>query len=385
MTNYYLGPWQFNAAMNAWGPPPWSNCGLDLRDNEGRINLGLFCTQQTVLDSSYLRVDQHEIARVDFVDFLTRIGLDSTGITGPLSLAEAIFHVLYIRSDDDLHNLISPTRDGKIVIDFCGLYSSHTVNLRDNPRLLDRLRRQFQSLKSADDGDHVHQKWLSVQCKKYGIPLAECSLITLDNTPPLPPQTTLSDTLTGGGNDVALNTGPWEYPSTMTYKYFTGGAGIGSAGGIRAAAAHTTSLSSDDMWSEFEWVTASLASSGPVVRAGDVTSTTLYDNYHTQRFGGQIYLSKMVNNSITNITNTSQTITIGDVDRVEIDGSTLKAYVNGTQKLSTTDTSLSGQLRTGFMFANSFNAAAAKNWSSEDILAFVIPKFVHHYRQQGIA
>ena len=198
MTNYYLGPWQFNAIMNAWGPPPWSNCGLDLRDNEGRINLGLFCTQETVLDSSYLRVNQHEIARADFVDFLTRIGLDSTGITGPLSLAEAIFHVLYIRSDDDLHNLISPTRDGKIVIDFCGLYSSYAVNLRDNPRLLDRLRRQFQSLKLSDDGEHVHQKWLTVQCKKYGIPLAECSLITLDNTPPLPPQTTLSDTLTGG-------------------------------------------------------------------------------------------------------------------------------------------------------------------------------------------
>lgn len=383
--NYYLGPWVFNALMNAWGPPSWSRSGLDLRDNEGRFNVGLFCTTETVIDSSYLQVDQHEIPRADFADFLIRIGLDSTGLTGPLTLAEAIFNIYYLRANDDSYNLISPTRDGRIAIDFCGLHSTYQVNLQDNSRLLDRLRRQFSTLKQSDSGDCTHQKWLTVQCRKYQIPLSESSLITLDNTPPMPPQTALSDTLTGGGNDVALNTGPFEYPTTMTYKYFTGGAGIGTAGGIRAAAAHTTSLSSDDMWSQFEWVTTSLASSGPAVRADAVTSTTDYDNYHTQRFGGQIYLSKMVNNNITNITNTSQTITAGDIDKIEIDGSTLKAYVNGTEKLSTTDTSLSGQLRTGFMFAAGFNAAAAKNWSSEDILAFVIPKFVHHYRQQGIA
>lgn len=376
----YLGPWEFDVAQNAWRPPLWSSRGIDLRDNEGRHNLGLFFTDQEVSDSSYIEVN-NEISRQDAVRFISHIGLDSSGITGPISLSTLFSLVYYYRSDDDNFSILTPSRDGSVSF---GEWRQQ-VKITDNPRLLDRLRKQYTNLKNRHDGTEIHRKWLTVQAAKYRIPLSDVSLITLDSETPLPPSTAISDTLTGGGNNVALNTGPWEYPASHVYRYYTAGAGLASAVGGRPAAAHTTLFSSDDMWAQIEWVVNSIGSAGPAVRIGDPTVTANCDNYHTQRFGGQIYISKVINNSITNLTNTSQAYAVGDIDKIEIDGSALKAYVNGTQKLSTTDTSLSGQLQAGFLLVGAYAAGAMKNFSAEDMLAFVIPKFVHHYRQQGIA
>lgn len=376
-----IGPWEFEPTTNGlqpygWNPPVGTKFRFDLRANSlVTENLGLFLSEEPI--SGYEQVDfLDEYTPQQAKAFYSRLGIDYRP-TAALTFVD-MMSLLFSRLSDpvgaDSIKAPSINRGGFMSVKLFGRTIRTAFSLEEDTPTRTLLRQTYAKhrqkwidLGSPED-NQFHRKWLHLTLKKCGRLSGNSYRILQERLPdegPLKPSTTVNAGLTGDGTGD-LDDGPWEYHSGKKYRLYAAGCGnYAGNDGSRAAAAHTTSLSADDHYAEIEWAVNNIASSGPAVRIGDPTSTTLYDNYHTQRFSGQIYVSKVVNGSITNLGNTSQAFSVSDVDRLDIDGSDLEAVVNAVSKVSVSDTALSGQLQVGLMLL-AYNAGAAINFEGSD-------------------
>ena len=64
-------------------------------------------------------------------------------------------------------------------------------------------------------------------------------------------------------------------------------------------------------------------------------------------------------------------VAAGTVLKVQADGSTIKAFIGGVEKASTTDTDITGNLRAGIIYNgnNAGNAGELDDWSAADVAA----------------
>lgn len=219
-------------------------------------------------------------------------------------------------------------------------------------RVRDVLRADFAAIHADATGGRtldpeIHRRVLDYWCLQYGV--ADWREFVPQNLRAhipgrLPHATTISETFTG---TIGSALGP-----NLTWTSVSGAWRIGSSNAAgKTATASTvdlaradTDLSSADHYAQIKRLGTNTAHyQGACVRCPSTSTKTFYGVFNDNF----IYIMKMVAGTQTNITNTANAPVSGDIYKVSANGSTIKSYCNGTEKLSTTDTAITGNLRTG--------------------------------------
>lgn len=385
---YWLGPWQWvgdgDVRPPGWNPPVGMVASIDLRNvsdcslfgSNGDRPYGFFCGPDSItLDSDYYLIGRGDIrelkpnaielsawqshlgyrpqgdALVDLLwDQLTN-GADPDAVNGPGVLTA------------DANGYVSLVVPGHSVVKSRRFSVNYLTRGRWGAVIKQQLRNQFK--RNFERDQKAAERFLWLLERKYGAPWNEFVPRELKEHTrgPRRPETSYSDDFNRADED--LNAGTWTYnTSTSDYEVSSNAVRRLSGSGFYQAE-YDANLSSDDHWAEVEWVSFP-SNYGPCCRSQDPT-TTGRDYYHTQRFG-TIYLSKIINGSQTNLANnTASSTAAGDVDRIEANGSTITGYINGSNDVSVTDTSLSGQLRGGFAIHVTGVTLRFDNFNESDI------------------
>jgi hypothetical protein len=176
---------------------------------------------------------------------------------------------------------------------------------------------------------------------------------------PLPHRTTITESFDTSDGDTLGPDLSWTEVSG-DFDIVTNAAEIVGGGQHRARA--DSDLSSDDHYAQVEFPdgpSGGSRSGGGVICRKDSTATLTYYNVTTDENGANDdwFTYKWVAGSQTALGLKSTTdIQAGDVFKLECDGSTITRYLNGGAQNSTTDTAVSGNVRTGLHgFRNSGN------------------------------
>jgi hypothetical protein len=389
---YWIGPWQWitdeSVPGPSWNAPAGTVAVVDLRNatdagrqgTTGDRPIGFFAGPDTLsLPLDYARIGMGDCREIVATAQMRNLWEDVTGYRpGGAMLVDLLWDQLTNGADVDGESAVAPLvprADGTVEL----LLGGHSVVKAErfggriqgagrwNATLRKQLRAQF--ARQFDRRQHVAEKVLGNWVAKYGLGDNWQHLVPpklrAHTQGPRKPETTYSDVISG--RTEALNAGNWHYYTTsQNFQVVTAGTYLASGSGYRPAE-YISSLSSDDMYSEFEWVTTT-ASSGPATRTNDWNTTTP-DFMHSQQYSGQGYITKIINGGATNLANAANTHAIGNVDRLTSDGSGHTLAVNSVDKVSVTDTSIVGYVQAGFMFAVAAGTAQCKNWAAADIAA----------------
>lgn len=359
--NWYAGPWVWDASLmgGCWRAPSGLQ-GLDMRTlpemsaQGGTPGNGLFCgtVERADLES---RADYAHLGSGSWYDLKPssalkariprRKGYQPKGD----DLVGLVLDVLTDGADPDGGDgpmPIVPTAEGRVELHFGMKHAERFAWGKGHFSLVrDGLRKQFAGLWQRSP--RLARKCLDYWCEKYGVDdwadLVPAAL-RADVPGRLPHETTITESFTRAdstsvmGNDLSWTqvAGSWGTSSNKGYKVATNG--------VTQAARADSDLSSADHYVQCVIANGTNATGhGPACRFSSSANTY----YTTLNFTNLQYLIKIVSGSQTNLTSTSHTYANGETLKVEINGSSLNGYANGTQYPSTTDTSITGNTRGG--------------------------------------
>lgn len=360
--NWYTGPWIWDAALRggAWRPPAGCS-GIDLRSvpdqakQGGPPGMGLFWGDvgPGALEN---RRDYASLGAGSWYDLkptgAVRAKIPRRKGYTPLGddLCRVVLDLLTNGADPDGLDgprPMVPGFDGRLVLS-CGQThteqfrwgSGHTAILK--AALRSDFRSAFDDAQAGRARPGQHRRVLDALCDKYGVTdWKEFVPVAIQGDVPgrLPHETSISETF-NQADSTAIGpllswtkvSGGWRTVSSMVGTT-TGGWNI-----LRA----DTDLSSADHYSQAK-ITSLAQYAGPACRIPASGALTMYQC--STDF--VIYIFKLVAGVQTNLANTTQAIVVNDTYKIEANGSNIKAYVNGVQKVSVTDTGVSGNVRCG--------------------------------------
>lgn len=172
-----------------------------------------------------------------------------------------------------------------------------------------------------------------------------------------------ADSTNLGANWVEVS-GDWSIISNQLSPGTTGGTVV-----LRTA----TAMASNDNWAQTTIAATTAVSQGVWCR-GD---TTLDNGYLLRNNGSNWALFKVVSGAFTSIGTYAATAAAGDVAKVQAIGSTIKAFINGTERISVTDTAVTtgtnvgirSEANTGLRFDDFSAADASVSVSGDAALA----------------
>ena len=129
---------------------------------------------------------------------------------------------------------------------------------------------------------------------------------------------------------------------------------------------------SDDQWAQGRAVVAAAASRciGLGVRLSSAADRTgYYGGFDQNNSDGNRRLWKWVSTTLTSLASEAVTVAANDVIYVEVRGSTLKLFINGTERLSTTDASHTYGFAGLTVSNGAGDVALLDDWSAGDFLA----------------
>lgn len=359
---WIAGPLQWRTQpMPAWNPPPGFSL-LDLRSlpdhAEGTSGRAVFYGNGSIpseydLIGSGSWADLKPTGRT-LAALPKRAGFAPTGDT----LRDQLLSILTDGADPaglDGPRPILPTSERRTEFHAGGQSLSRAFALNNGThanRVRDVLRADFAAIHADATGGktrdpEIHRRVLDYWCKQYGIEdWREFVPANLRAHIPgrLPHETTITETFTGS---IGSALGP-----NLTWTSISGSWRIGSSNAAGKTATNSvvdlaradTDLSSADQRAQIKRLGTNTAHyQGACVRVPSTSTKTFYGVFNDSF----IYIMKMVAGTQTNITNTANAAVSGDIYKVSANGSTIKSYCNGTEKLSTTDTAITGNLRTG--------------------------------------
>ena len=133
-----------------------------------------------------------------------------------------------------------------------------------------------------------------------------------------------------------------------------------TAGTIHAAARAEHDLAGDDHYAQADctWVSTNVGIVGTAVRFASGATTYYRGGWHS--FANDDRLHRSVAGSLTQLATQDHNLTVGTYFvYTEIDGSALETIVNSDTPLSTTDTNITGNLRTGIVYVATSSTSAA--------------------------
>lgn len=158
---------------------------------------------------------------------------------------------------------------------------------------------------------------------------------------PLKPETVVSDDFNRANGNLGANWGNYGFVWAVAANGIAKYTGSGATGW----ATNQNPLSTDDHYAQIKMVIGNAYyAMGPMTRNPNNGTFTYYslDNY-----ADQMRLIKVVAGAGAVIASAAWTYAVGETYRQQSDGSSLTGYVDGSEKVSVTDTALSGQLHTG--------------------------------------
>lgn len=368
MTHIYRGPWQWISGDRFGGSwaVPWSIGAIDLRSipeqsQQGGVpGLGIFMADKPIADSNYDLIgigNWHDIKPTqvvkDSIPKPKKYTLEGDDLVGIL------FNLLTNGADPTGQSFAKPLvpgTGGRIDLSLGNRqYSerfswgnSRTAKVRDTLRL--DFQQIFDDAKAGklNDAEH-HRRVLDAMCEKYQVvdfkefvPTA----IQKDVPGTLPHKTTITDTFNRADADaLGASSEGWSWTETSNDIDIVSNAAEGQSVGYARARAESD-LSSADNYAQ---ISVSALGSGVAADANcrmALSNNTFYwvEVYTTTN---TLYLIKTVVGATTVLSSTAVTISIPEDYKVSASGSTIKAYKAGTERLSATDSAISGNLRTG--------------------------------------
>lgn len=146
---------------------------------------------------------------------------------------------------------------------------------------------------------------------------------------------------------------------------------VTSGGATNGYARAESDLSSSDHYGQIDVVDIGALSlttgGGPVSRFAAAASTFYYS--FAFQLDDRLYVGKHVAGIDTAIANAAITLSIPEAYKNESNGSTIKGYQAGVERVSATDTSISGNTRTGVVAYHSLYPPIFDNFSASDLAA----------------
>lgn len=261
---------------------------------------------------------------------------------------------------------LMPKIDGvmELILGGFSLVKEEPYNPTDHPLVLDVVREDYRRNREYDlsvGSDH-YRRYLQAAMEKYKVPWQELIPTGLPLETPLPHGTTLGDTFVDTDNtelSAHTATGPnggfgWT-ELIVDIEIVSNTAENQNAATAAALARADSDLASDDHYCQVDIVQqGGLTADGTIYRK-DSTSTATYYHARLNRNGtDNVQLYKVITGTFTQLgSNAAVTVSIPDTIKGQADGSTIKAFFNGTEKISQTNSDITGSVRTGFRMRHS--------------------------------
>ncbi len=401
--NYYIGPWQWKTEdeHSFWAAPD-STVGLvDLRPlaacaarGSHALNFGFFATEK-LLDSSYVALGSDlevllTLAQRDA--WCQTVGIPS--LTGRV-LLDVLIETLTVQADPEQGRRVQglrPGQTGQFELLLAGqrIWTRPFVGLADPawPRLKQAIqidfRKNFEQDSASLTDREVHRRLLTDWMGKYKISdwreFVPGDLLE-DVEGPLLKRTTVSDDFDRGNE--SLDVGNWD---EVDGNWFVdSNAALNDTGGSSPACArYRSALSSDDHYAQvvFVWAQGTVSPFSAVARF-DGAAKTFYWGL-TRADLALLRLSKCVVGSNTQLDaddgqGSGPVVTV----KLETDGTAIKLYLGGVEKLSAIDATISGNTRCG-MSGSHVSARGAKG---DDFIAADLgapPSFIPYPFSRGL-
>ena len=188
-----------------------------------------------------------------------------------------------------------------------------------------------------------------------------------------PPKTSVSDDFNRGNEELGASANWTEVNGDL--EVISNEVGPGATGSAFNARFGTV-LSSDEQFAEIDFTTAANGSSfvGPATRFA-AAAETFY--FYRQTEGGAISLVRRVTGSNTTDASDTNAITLPVTVRGKVDGSDLlDLLIDTVSKLTFTDNTITGNLRTGLIFRAIATDERGDNWSAADLAVVTRRVFV---------
>lgn len=396
---YWLGPWQWLADQSvpgpSWNPPAGAIASIRLHgvDAAPEKRHGFFAMpDRASRPAEYLSLGSGDCRQIDATPAVMTAWQSVTGYRpGGAKLVDLLWDQLTNGAEANAEGgpgPLTPRHDGTTNLLLTGHSRVKSLSFGTRLKTAGRWHQVITAQLRSNFARHwerdqtVASKLLAEYVAKYRLGSDWQHVVPPNLRPhvpgPLRPTTAYADSLVG--RTEALNAGNWQYYTTsQNFQVVTTGAYLASGSGYRQAE-YASALSSDDHWSEFEWVSA-IESCGPCVRSTNYNSTTP-SHYYGQQYSGLNYISEVNSGGPTNLASGANTHAIGNVDRLLVTGSDLEAYVNDVLKVSTTDTTITGSTSVGILIVVAAGTAQLKAWAGEDISAGAAGGPWNYYAQQ---
>jgi hypothetical protein len=365
---YYLGPWQLGSNPTAWTPPPGTVGLVDLAtpsqcaepSDPTKRGLGFFATPNT-LDSSYTILGNGDLRSInarlaDRSAWKTLLGYIPQGTTIMDCLWDHLTNGADATGAATCFPLV-PNADGWMDLHLGGHGRLQGERLEwgkpgsrgtdHTPKIRLMLRAQFRLLWQANQT--FARKWLDMQCIKFAIAdWKELVPLDLQASVPgrLPHSTTITDDFTRADGTTIGNLLSWTEVQG-DFQTVSNQVKLNLYDGTYCFARAESDLSSADHYAQYAFTSGGGdVQMGPVVRFAGAALTAYL--MLARPSDSIFYTYKIVAGSFTQLQTT--TLAISDATyKTQANGSTISIFKNGANQTDVTDTSITGNTRTGIM------------------------------------
>jgi len=391
--NYYLGPWQKGTKdpdKGAWIAPDGVIGCIDFRALSAQASTGvaLFVVPDGVtLDSSYQLIGQGDLRDIN-VTASNRAALRSLlGLRANASgtkLAECLFDVLTMQADprgQGNHKPLMPTMRRELEIYLAGqkvISRQFDLNSQEAANCIAVMQESYRTIREdarngkLRDAEH-HRRVLDFWGEKFLVNNPEDIFIPsgLPKESRIPHSTTITDNFNRADANPISNAGEgWTWTNVSA-----GGGGLritsNTARNILPSYALNESRADSNLSSDDHYAQCSVPALGSDGLLGLCTRMESQNNYYfAGPYNGTNTLSvrRMAAASDTVLAGPSITLSLPEIYRQSIDGSTLKSYQAGVERDSRTDTTLTGTLLTGLRtWGATANTLQADDFQAADL------------------
>lgn len=404
---YALAPWVWRLSPYPhWEPPAGAVGSIDLRSAAacgsagGTPGFGLACFDSGLIGSDCVDLGtdlEGVLSGVQKAAWKSVLGLTSLA---SLDLRGALAETLTLYCDPanvERFGPLVPNHKRQMEIYLAGrcIYSKpFNIGQDEASAIIELHRREYRELAAlAEAGklkDSVHHlRVLDDLGKKYGVSRPQ-DVFVPDDMPKLDPvlrETTITESFNKADSDTLGPDLTWTEVAG-DIDVFSNRARASTSGAIFSARAESD-LSSADHYSQVSVVTLNTGGHiGPCARFATAANTY----YRVVPYDGdsKMYLSKIVAGVETHIgTAAAITISLPQLYKAEISGSTLKGYQAGVERRSETDTSISGGTRCGIGGYTGADISSVDSFEASDLGGggggTSAAVFYFHRTQQGMS
>jgi hypothetical protein len=378
-------PWVEEAGFGFWGLPPGTIGSVDLAPVGAQSHV--FVTSDKPFDPADVaaaigdgtRLDSYVPTAAEATAWATLIGVT---IQPSWTLLDLLWATLTAEADPDgvtRAKPIMPTHKGVLELHLGGHSLLRAEKLPDDPtthpawpNIQRVLQNDYRAIQGRDRT--LARKWLGAQQAKYRLTheSARDLLIPagLPRVLPLKPTTTITDDFNRADADaLGASSEGWSWTEVLGDIDIVSNA-ASSVGVIQDNFARAeVDLSSDDHKSKIAVVVAGNRNREVYARFA-AAAVTFYRAIHRNESTNTIRLFKQVAGTLTQIgTSINETPAATPTLEIECDGSTIIFRVNSVDRITETDTSITGNLRTGFGNSGTQQQVSLDNFEAADLLA----------------